>query len=145
MRCAAEMFVRTVCLQSGRIISSPTVLKNLFICTPAAIYFHLSEQPSNTTKTVGGEAVRRFFSLKYAVLSYTVSALFTDPPLRQQKSFRKVFCQAFFQKSVIASPASPRADLIKVAYNVREDNGGVGTGKVIKGGDVTADGIHNTD
>ena len=56
-----------------------------------------------TIKTVGGEAVRRFFSLKYAVLLYTLSTLFTDPPLRKQKSFRKVFCQAFFQKSVNAS------------------------------------------
>ena len=73
-----------------------------------ATFFHLSERPSNTTKTVGGEAVRRFFSLKYAVLLYTLSTLFTDPTLRKQKSFRKVFCQAFFQKSVIASPASPR-------------------------------------
>ena len=62
----------------------------------------------NTIKTVGGEAVRRFFSLKYAVLLYTLSTLFTDPPLRKQKHFRKVFCQAFFQKSVNASPASPR-------------------------------------
>ena len=84
----------------------PTVLP--FIrCTPVTTYFpptslsKLRWQPifipaqgsSYTIKTVGGEAVRRFFSLKYAVLLYTISTLFTDPPLRKQKSFRKVFAK----------------------------------------------------
>ena len=50
--------------------------------------FISAQGSSYTIKTVGGEAVRRFFSLKYAVLLYTLSTLFTDPPLRQQKPFR---------------------------------------------------------
>ena len=141
----------------------PTVLPYMQ-CTPVITYFPstaLSTYPwqpifipaqgsSYTTKTVGGEAVRRFFSLKYAVLLYTVSTLFTDPSLRQQNTSGK-FLRSFFQKATASPPASPRiplrprADLIKVAYDVREDNGGIGAGKVIKRGDVTADGIHNTD
>ena len=94
----------------------------LFNHTPVALYFHLSDQPSNTIKTVGGEAVRRFFSLKYAVLLYTVSTLFREMSLRKQKPFRKVFCQArknfvlatersgvhFSKKASTRLPASPR-------------------------------------
>ena len=53
----------------------------------------------------------------------------------------KFFAKLFFKKA----SSRPHADLIKVVYDVREDDGGVGTGKVIKRGDVTADGIHNTD
>ena len=59
-----------------------------------------------TTKTVGGEAVRRFFSLKYAVLLYTLSALFTDPPLRKQNTSGK-FLRSFFQKAT-SRPRIPR-------------------------------------
>ena len=105
----------------------PTVLP--FIrCTPVTTYFpttilsprwqpiFISAQGSSyTTKTVGGEAVRRFFSLKYAVLSYTVSTLFTDPPLRKQKPFREVFAELFSKSDrvpphprVNASPRIPR-------------------------------------
>ena len=118
---------RSVFSSADQTAPYPHTRGNLFpvnssIYTPMVFYFSptslskLRWQPifipaqgsSYTIKTVGGEAVRRFFSLEYAVLLYTISTLFRELSLRKQKSFRKVFCQAFFQKSVIASPASPR-------------------------------------
>ena len=65
-----------------------------------------------TTKTVGGEAVRRFFSLKYAVLLYTLSTLFRELSLRKQNTSGK-FLRSFFQKAtsrprIPRVPASPR-------------------------------------
>ena len=78
---------------------------------------------------------------------YIQSALYLLIHLCVSKNLSgKFFAKLFFKKAT-ASPASarPHADLIKVAYDVREDNGGIGAGKVIKRGDVTADGIHNTD
>ena len=84
---------------------------------------------------------------------YIQSALYLLIHLCVSKNLSgKFFAKLFFKKATAspashASPASarPHADLIKVAYDVREDNGGIGAGKVIKRGDVTADGIHNTD
>ena len=86
--------------------------------------FISAQGSSYTIKTVGGEAVRRFFSLKYAVLLYTLSTLFRELSLHQQKSFRKVFCERartlFLRRSeaecifpkkrqrVLASPAAMR-------------------------------------
>ena len=68
----------------------------------------------NTIKTVGGEAVRRFFSLKYAVLLYTISTLFTDPSLRKQNTSgkflraRKNFVLATERSGVHFSKKRPR-------------------------------------
>ena len=124
----------------------PTVLP--FIrCTPVTTYFpptslyKLRWQPifipaqgsSYTIKTVGGEAVRRFFSLKYAVLSYTVSTLFTDPPLRQQKSFRKVFAELFPKSDRVPSRplASPRVPCVLYAKRHQGWVVGMGTEKDI--------------
>ena len=52
----------------------------------------------NTIKTVGGEAVRRFFSLKYAVLLYTISTLFREPRFAPAKIFQESFLLSFFFK-----------------------------------------------
>ena len=126
----------------------------LFNRTPAAIYFHFSDRPSNTTKTVGGEAVRRFFLLKYAVLLYTLSTLFTDPSLRKQKPFRKVFCQArknfvlatersgvHFSKKASTRPPHPPHPLVLSSLGSGEEVGGKGIAELIKDlGGTTANG-----
>ena len=119
----------------------PTVLP--FIrCTPVTTYFpptslsKLRWQPisipaqgsSYTIKTVGGEAVRRFFSLKYAVLSYTVSTLFTDPSLRQQKIFQESFLPSFFSKKrkrVPRIPRVPRVPSHHPCFDFYDEDGGV--------------------
>ena len=80
---------------ANRTVPYPPRWQTIFIPAQGSLY---------TTKTVGGESSPTVFSLKYAVLLYTISTLFRELSLRQQKSFRKVFCQAFFQKSVNASP-----------------------------------------
>ena len=69
-----------------------------------------------TIKTVGGEAVRRFFSLKYAVLLYTLSTLFTDPPLRQQKIFQESFLLSFFSKKRNRIPRVPSHPRVLLFY-----------------------------
>ena len=118
--CEAEYIVRTTLRRE----QAPALRRLLYMqCISVAIYFPSASlstprwQPifipaqgsSYTTKTVGGEAVRRFFSLKYAVLLYTLSTLFTDPLLRKQKSFRKVFAELFPKSDrVLRVPAHPR-------------------------------------
>ena len=76
------------------------------ICIPEATYLHSSAGEFVYHKNRRWRSSPTVFSLKYAVLLYTISTLFRELSLRKQKSFRKVFCQAFFQKSVNASPAS---------------------------------------
>ena len=61
---------------------------------------------SDTIKTVGGEAVRRFFSLKYAVLLYTLSTLFREPRFAPAKTFQESFLLSFFSKKRQRIPAS---------------------------------------
>ena len=73
--------------------------------------FISAQGSSYTIKTVGGEAVRRFFSLKYAVLLYTLSTLFRELSLRQQKSFRKVFAELFSKSDRVPRvPCVPRVN-----------------------------------
>ena len=66
---------------------------------------------SDTIKTVGGEAVRRFFSLKYAVLLYTISTLFREPRFAQAKTFQESFLLSFFSKKRQRIPSRPPAPL----------------------------------
>ena len=54
----------------------------------------------NTTKTVGGEAVRRFFSLSSELFYFTVYALFREPNFAIAKKISgKFFAKLFFKKA----------------------------------------------
>ena len=94
----------------GYLICSAYPWRSVFSSAPLSTprwqsIFIPAQGSSYTIKTVGGEAVRRFFSLKYAVLLYTISTLFTDPSLRKQNTSGK-FLRSFFQKAT-ASPRVP--------------------------------------